>query len=289
MSNTIPNDYSDAPWNQAQNQPRPDKSPKLRRASNNFKHGLYSQTLAFNTPSEHDLYANILHDFVEEYRPIGPSECGLVQQLASLQFRFQKVQSLYAEAMRLEVLAQCKNASPDAEGNAPTERTIETRAFMALAKDPSFHLFTRELDRLPTRIQRVMRRLHETIKLRHDALNWPDLPATPIISKKASAPAEPLKVENSETTAKTKGSNAIHNPIPPEMAHLQPPPILTKEKFWSVWPKLKPTTQELLLNGDPADYRRRAFFKWTLLDESNFHQWLHEGPDQNCDPGLLAA
>ncbi len=60
MSNNIPDQYADAPWNQ----PQPDRAPKLRRASNNFKHGLYSKDLAYNTPSEQDLYVNILHDFL---------------------------------------------------------------------------------------------------------------------------------------------------------------------------------------------------------------------------------
>lgn len=280
MSNNIPDHYADAPWNQ----PQPDRSPKLRRASNNFKHGLYSKDLAYNTPSEQDLYVNILHDFLEEYRPVGPTECGLVQQLASLQFRFQKVQSLYAEAMREEVLRQCKNAYADPSGSDPTERTIEARAFVALAKEPAFNLFSRELDRLPTRIQRVIRRLYEAIKLRHEAIDWPDLPTSDIPNQETAAPQEPLPMQKSETTAKTEDSK------PDPMAPWKPKPILTKADFWAVWPGLKPFTKELVMDtSDRSDYRRRAFFEWTKLDEDNFWLWLHEGPDPIESEEPLAA
>ena len=285
MSIHTTNDYSDAPWNQSHPEHPKDKSPKLRRASHNFKHGLYSQSLAFSTPSEHDFYGNILHDFVEEYRPIGPSECGLVQQLASLQFRFQKIQTLYADYLREEVYRQAKNAALDAAtGALPSETTIESRAYVALSNQPAFQLFTRELDRLPTRIQRVMRRLYETIKLRHEAANWPDLPITEIENKPVEPSPSPMEITQGEAAAKTKDSNPeAEDP----MAPWRPEPILTKEKFWQVWPTLKPYTQEVLLDtSDPKDYRRLGFFRWTKLDENNFWQWLHEGPPATAGPEL---
>jgi hypothetical protein len=273
MSDNIPNGYEDAPWNQ------PVEPPMLRRASNNFKHGLYSKGLAYNTPNEQDLYLNILHDFTEEYRPVGPSECALVQELSAYQFRYQKVQSLYAESMREEVLRQCKNAAPDAAGNAPTERTVEMRAVFELAKQPAFQLFTRELDRIPSRIQRIIKRLYDTIHRRHEAVNWPDLPAASIPDREATAPAEqPLKIEKSEAKAKPEESND-------PMARWKPEPILTKAKFWQIWPGLKPFTKEVLLDtSDPTDYRRKAFFEWTRLTEQNMWQWLNEGPDTQEDP-----
>jgi hypothetical protein len=273
MSGTIPQGYEDAPWNQ------PVEPPKLRRASNNFRHGLYSKGLAYNTPDEQDLYLNILHNFTEEYRPVGPSECALVQELSAYQFRYQKVQSLYAEAMREEVLRQCQNAAPDAAGNAPTERTVEMRAFFELAKQPAFQLFTRELDRIPSRIQRIIKRLYDTIHRRHEAANWPDLPATNIFDREATTPVEaPLKIEKSEATAKPEESkDAPGDP----MAPWKPEPILTKEKFWQIWPGLKPFTKEVLLDtSDLTDYRRKAFFEWTRLTEQNMWQWLNEGPDE---------
>jgi hypothetical protein len=274
MPDNIPSGFEDAPWNQ------PVEPPKLRRASNNFKHGLYSKSLAYNTPNEQDLYLNILHDFTEEYRPIGPSECALVQELSAYQFRYQKVQSLYAEAMREEVLRQCKNAAPDAAGNPPTERTVETRAFFELAKQPAFQLFTRELDRIPSRIQRIIKRLYDTIQRRHEAANWPDLPAAIIPNRESTTLAEaPLRIEKGEAAAKSEESK---DPSKDPMARWKPEPILTKERFWQVWPALLPRTREIALDtSDPTDYRRIAFFEWTRLTESNMWQWLHEGPDES--------
>jgi hypothetical protein len=276
MPNNAPNGYEDAPWNQ------PVEPPKLRRASNNFRHGLYSKGLAYNTPDEQDLYLNILHDFTEEYRPVGPSECALVQELSAYQFRYQKVQSLYAESMREGVLRQCQNAAPDAGGNTPTERTVEMHAFFELAKQPAFQLFTRELDRIPSRIQRIIKRLYDTIQRRHEAANWPDLPVTTIHDREATIPAEaPLKIEKGEAKEKPEDSNESKDP----MAPWKPEAILTKEKFWQIWPGLKPFTKEVLLDSsDPTDYRRKAFFEWTRLTEQNMWQWLSEGPDALEEP-----
>jgi hypothetical protein len=166
---------------------------------------------------------------------------------------------------------------------------------MALARDPAFQLFTREMDRLPTRIQRVMRRLHETIKLRHDAANWPDLPATEIQEPEPTPEEAPLKLETSEATAKTEDSNSSQADANDPKGLIRPEPILSSEKFWQVWPNLKPRTKEILLDtSDPNDYRRLAFFEWTRMPETNFWQWLTEGPieiqerQQNEGPPIAA-
>ncbi len=61
MLNSMPIDHSD-------------NTPRLRRASNSFKQGLYSKKLTYSTPGNHQLYSDILRDYVQYYRPLHPTK-----------------------------------------------------------------------------------------------------------------------------------------------------------------------------------------------------------------------
>jgi hypothetical protein len=175
-------------------------APALRRASNSFKHGLYAKKLTYSTPAEHHLYSDILHNYVQHYRPITPDEETLVQQLAALQFRHLKVQAFQADAMHAEVLRQCQNAPAEADGSIPTETAIETRAFEALYEKPAFRLYIQELNRLPNKIQRTIDRIHLLIRLRPQVAAWSaNQPASEEISKsEQTAQPEETKIETQE-------------------------------------------------------------------------------------------
>jgi hypothetical protein len=262
----ISENYDDAPWL------RPREKPALPRVSNAYKHGLYSKSVVFTTPAQHELYSHVLHDFTHEYRPVTPSETTLVQQLATLQFRHLKVQELHAEAMRLEVLQQAQAAYKDPAGNPPTELTLEARAFDELAQRPSFQLYIRELDRLPNKIQKVMSRLALQIRLRLEIVEWPDLDSKPIPEPPPLPAPAPIALQQTESKEKPKPEDSA-------MANLMPDPLDTKEKFFDAWKRMSPTTHDTVMNAPEKDYRRLAFFRLNKLPEAQFWKWLEEGED----------
>jgi hypothetical protein len=262
------------PWHKPYNPP----TPKLRSASNSFKHGLYAKKLAYTTPGDQEAYASILHNYVEHYHPITPDEMTLVQQLAALQFRHLKVQEFYAESMRLEVLAQCKNAAPDPQGNPPTELTIETRAFNNLAATPHFQLYLRELNRLPHKIQRVIDRIYLVIRLRSEVAAWPcNIPKSEGIAETESpAPAQPalLPIEVGPTPRKRLPGEEEENF---EETKRWPDPIASKEKLVDVWNHhISDFSRNLLLYGPYDYYGRDAFFRMSRLKEGQFWEWIKQ-------------
>lgn len=233
------------------------QSPRLRRASNSFKHGLYAKKLTYSTPEDHQLYSDILHDYVQHYRPITPDEETLVQQLAALQFRHLKVQTFQADSMRAEVLRQCQNARPEADGSAPNETAIETHAFEALCEKPAFRLYLQELNRLPNKIQRTIDRIHLLIRLRPDVVNWPAI----------VMPTRPIP--EGEQIAQPEETNSL------------PSPITTKESLITWWnERLTPTAKQVLLYGDKNGEGRQAFFRICRLPEDQFWIWLQEAANE---------
>ncbi len=247
------------------------QSPRLRRASNSFKHGLYAQKLTYSTPEDHQLYSDILHDYVQHYRPITPDEETLVQQLAALQFRHLKVQTFQADSMRAEVLRQCQNARPEADGSVPDETAIETRAFEALCEKPAFRLYLQELNRLPNKIQRTIERIHLLIRLRPEIASWSlnqpmhlDIAPAP----RREAPPEPLNInvgiEAGEQTEQTEETN-----LPPIEVH-------NKEDLARLWKLIDEPSQIALIYG-PADWPPRLdFFTKINVPEAQFSTWLKE-------------
>lgn len=222
--------------------------PLLRRASNSFKHGLYAKKLTYSTPQDHTLYSDILHDYVQHYCPITPDEETLVQQLAALQFRHLKVQTFHADSLRAEVLRQCKDAAPEADGSIPTETAIETRAFESLCEKPAFRLYIQELNRLPNKIQRTIDRIHLLIRLRPSVAAWPvDQPAAEDIPK-------------SEETAQ------------PEETKIE-----TREELIDFWNNHLDNAQRSLLIHGPYDSPiRLEIFRLIQLPETQFSDWLKQ-------------
>jgi hypothetical protein len=241
--------------------------PTLKRASNSFKHGLYAKKLTYSTPADHQLYADILHDYVHHYRPITPDEETLVQQLAALQFRHLKVQTFQADSMRAEVLRQCQNAPPEADGSMPNETAIETRAFEALCERAAFRLYLQELNRLPNKIQRTIDRIHLLIRLRPEVAAWskPQPLAEPIAPAPPVPAAEPMEIQPGEETPQT------------EETKNWPTPITSKEQLIEWWnEKLSAASQQILLHGEKNGEGRQAFFKMCRLPEPQFWAWLKE-------------
>jgi hypothetical protein len=239
-------------------------TPALRRASNAFKHGLYAGKLAYSTPGDHRIYQDILHDYVQHYRPITPDEETLVQQLTALQFRHIKVQTFQADAMRAEVLVQCQNASPEADGGTPTETAIETRAFEALCEKPAFRLYLQELNRLPNKIQRTIERIHLLIRLRPEIAAWPVNQPTIVEATEPTpieAPAALAIVAKSEQTAQPKGTK----------------PVTTKAALLKLWNHyLDEETRSILAHG-PFDWPPRLnFFTQLGITEEQFFIWIKE-------------
>lgn len=262
-------------------QPHVPPTPQLKKASNAFKHGLYTKDLVFYTPAQHDLYATILHDYSEHYQPITPDELTLVQQLAALQYRHLKVQNLQAESLREEVLRQCKNAEPDAAGNVPAELTLEARAFNALCKEPSFQLYMRELNRLPHKIQRTIDRIHLMIRLRAEVAAWPvNMPKIVEIAQPPVAiQPEPYNVTLAGPPEGEQTEQAQ------EMDHW-PEPIASKEALIDCWNKeLSDHARQVLLYGPHDWYGRLAFFRMCRIPEGTFWTWITEA----LESGLVTA
>ncbi len=247
-------------------------TPALRRASNSFKHGLYAKKLAYSTPGDHSLYQDILHDYVQHYCPITPDEETLVQQLAALQFRHIKVQTFQADAMRAEVLVQCQNASPEADGSTPTETAIETRAFEALCEKPAFRLYLQELNRLPNKIQRTIERIHLLIRLRPEIAAWPVNQPT-IVEATEPEPAPALAAlsiaTKSEQTAQQEGTKSSQ------------PGITSIEGLIHLWNHyLDDETRIVLLHG-PFDWApRQNFFTQTKITEKQFWIWIRQAREE---------
>ncbi len=216
----------------------------LRKASNSFKHGLYSKKLTYSAPGDQQIYSEILHNYVQHYRPITPEEDTLVQQLAALQFRHLKVQTFQAEAMRAEMLLQDQNAAPE---------TIETLAFEACYERAAFRLYIQELNRLPNKIQRTIDRIHLLIRLRPDVANWPAI-EMPV-----------REIPQGEQIAQPEETNNLPNPI------------TTKESLIIWWnERLTPTAKQVLLYGEKNGEGRQAFFRSCRISEDQFCSWIKE-------------
>ncbi len=117
-------------------------SGKLKAASNSLKHGLYSMKNFDNFIADHDQALAVATNFIEQFNPVTPTEVTLVHQLIHMQIRFLQMEFLYGEAMRFrveDILAKPVNFLP---------------AIM------------RELDRLPTKIQRLIKTIRTEIALR---------------------------------------------------------------------------------------------------------------------------
>ncbi len=256
---------------------------KLRAASNAVKHGLYSKEFVFTTAADQGLYETLHHGLREEYQPITVTESGLVQQLAELQFRYLKTQKLHAAALHAETLKQSRDAEPNALGHAPNETDIEARAYLYLLDNsPGFRLFLRELERLPNRIHKVIARIHLNLKLRGDIADWTwkPYPNQPSHEPEPLGIPEPIQIEH-KTEQKEKTKETSPKPRKPGQENW-PPPLADRFEFYKLWDeKLEPHNHDLILNGDPTDYRRQAFFDCCGHDLAQMKAWLAQREFEN--------
>ncbi|MBM3785566.1 MAG: hypothetical protein FJW30_14475 [Acidobacteria bacterium] len=189
MENYIPNLNPDAPSSNpevADNQPKRTKTMseavlaanranalkstgprtpagKLKAASNSLKHGLYSLKNFENFVADDDDALAVSTNFIEQFNPVTPSEVALVHQLIHMQLRFMQMEYLYGHAMRFRV---------------------EDILNKPIALLPAI---LRELDRLPTKIQRTLKLLRSEIAQREAFIgNGENVEIEPI------ADAEPL-------------------------------------------------------------------------------------------------
>jgi hypothetical protein len=121
--------------------PRTEKG-KLKAASNSLKHGLYSMKNFDSFVADHDDALAVTTNFIEQFNPVTPTEVALLHQLIHMQLRFMQMEFLYGEAMRFRV-----------------EDIIKKPVAFLPA-------ILRELDRLPTKIQRTIKLLRQEIAQR---------------------------------------------------------------------------------------------------------------------------
>ena len=112
---------------------------KARSASNAFQHGLYSMRNYTHLLGSSDLVATAVHNLLEEYQPVTPTEHILVQQLIHLQLRFLQMEHVFNQ-----FLLEGKFNTPD-------------RAYLA---------FLRELDRSPARMLKTIKAIKDLIRER---------------------------------------------------------------------------------------------------------------------------
>ncbi len=142
-------------------------SGKLKAASNSLKHGLYSMKNFDNFIADHDQALAVATNFIEQFNPVTPTEVTLVHQLIHMQIRFLQMEFLYGEAMRFrveDILAKPVNFLP---------------AIM------------RELDRLPTKIQRLIKTLRTEIAQRESYIGNGDNVEIEAIADAEKLPGRP--------------------------------------------------------------------------------------------------
>lgn len=224
---------------------------KRRSASNSFKHGLYSSAVAYSSSSAEAEYNTILEDFENEFRPVLPSECVLVQQLAALQFRYLRVQTCYSNSLRQAMAQERANPKLPLPLEPDTEISLESRVFTHLFENvPSFRLYLHELDRLPNRIFRILDRLHSLRKNHPIGQDWNDSLLT------LSVPSK------SEETPQLQGTN----PPPPAKP-------LDEKSFLKLWASTPRETRQSLLQN-PSQPVKKMWLSTYGLDEATFQRWV---------------
>lgn len=224
---------------------------KRRSASNSFKHGLYSSAVAYTSTTAEAEYSTILQDFENEFRPVLPSECVLVQQLATLQFRYLRVQTCYSNTLRQAMAQERANPKLPLPLEPDTEISLEARVFTHLFDNvPSFRLYLHELDRLPNRIFRILDRLHSLRKNRPISPDWNDSSLTPSV------------LPISEQKPQIQGTNPSASTKP-----------LDEKSFLKLWASTPRETRQILL-ADPPQPHKNMWLSAYGLDQATFQRWV---------------
>ena len=159
---------------------------KARSASNAFQHGLYSLRNYTHLQGHPNLVAVTIHNLLEEYQPVTPTEHILVQQLIHLQLRF-----LQMENFLNQFLLEGKHDSAD-------------RAYLAVL---------RELDRIPARMIKTIKAIKDLIHERGTARKIEPIEDPPPIQT-------PEEFENAskEDNSNEQTSNEPTHPTGPEIS-----------------------------------------------------------------------
>jgi len=123
------------------------------------------------------------------------------------------------------------------------------------------------LNRIPTKIQRTIDRIHLLIRLRPEVAAWskPQPAAEPIAPAPEVPAVEPMEMEQGEETPQA------------EETKNWPTPITAKEQLIEWWnEKLSVAAKKVLLYGAKNGEGRQAFFRMTRLAEPLFWTWLKE-------------
>ena len=115
---------------------------KARSASNSLKHGLYSLRNFQAFYQDNNLAQSVIANFQAEFEPVTPTEHALLHQLIHFQLRFLHMEHLFGLAMNNRCVSPLANP------------------------DSCLLTILRELDRLPTRVQRIIKLLREEIARR---------------------------------------------------------------------------------------------------------------------------
>ncbi len=151
---------------------------KIRSASNAFQHGLYSLRNYTHLQGSPDLVAVTVHNLLEEYQPVTPTEHILVQQLIHLQLRFLQMENFLNHS-----LLQGKHDAPD-------------RAYLAVL---------RELDRIPARMLKTIKAIKDLIHERGTVRTFEPIEDPPPIqtpeefAKSSNEPIHPTGPEISQS------------------------------------------------------------------------------------------
>jgi len=185
--------------------PRTEKG-KLKAASNSLKHGLYSLKNFENFVADYDDALAVSTNFIEQFNPVTPSEVALVHQLIHMQLRFMQMEYLYGQAMRFRV---------------------EDILNKPIALLPAI---LRELDRLPTKIQRTLKLLRSEIAQREAFIgNGENVEIEPIADAEPLPPRPESQYYRVVPTA--KGDIAAEDlPKPPQPLQTKPSPAVELAK-----------------------------------------------------------
>ncbi len=189
---------------------------KARSASNAFQHGLYSMKNYRHLVMHPNIVAVTVHNLLEEYQPVTPTEHMLLQQLIHFELRFLQMEHV------------CNHYMLDGKHDAPD------RAYLTVL---------RELDRIPNRILKTIKALKQLIAERG-------------VNKEIEAIEDPPPVPTPDEYAKTneeyaKTRNEATRPTGPEITQ-----NITEYIYKEFCRRMELSDEELAAQYPPMDDTR---------------------------------
>lgn len=150
---------------------------KLRSSLNRLQHGRYSKYLCVLHVEDHDAYDRLIADLIAQYRPKDRVEFRLIIQLASVEWRKERLDALDVAIIDNEYSIQA--AALAAAGAAATQEQIAALAtHSALAESKTLPFLATRSAQLVAERASIQRALHEKRKLCS-----PQLPAIQFIDE----------------------------------------------------------------------------------------------------------